>query len=569
MGKGQNQRGIGLKKSVAVTVGVAIIAGLGAPYWMGRQIERQYTGYLQQWENFDYIRVENLTYTRDWFQAQASYELTLEPEFAQAYQRFLTSQTALEFEGEPLRIVVNDWISHGPFMGALASLEGRAEASGWLFEQLVKWEEGAALSHYDARVGFDRVVRGEWAPMEMALVAGPLLTDAGLDMRYAAEYLGGDFRFDLGSGEYRSTGRLGQARLEEPTAIHTFEGSTSSVVAAFPQGVLREITFRSDDAPMLTESRDFDQASDSRIEGQSVDIKLLFDEQGRFEHVTTHFEMQGFESEAPNLYLAMAGLDADFAASRQGESSWYGQLDLALDGVSLREQGLPGLTAQSVSYGLGVEPESETQFQLTQLAATRDLRIQGMDEPIAFHFESSYGQLPRTEYDTLWSLIYDAIDRFQLDDPEAVLPVFERMENAGEALVAGRSAFTLKPVTFSIGDADAAMTLEADLDLESFSALDQHRLLAPENRLDLNVNASALLLHKVARESLRQQYGGMISGNELEAMAKETVAEGLQPMLDLGVVRREDGDRYSLNLRLQDGRLLMNGEPGEWLLGQF
>jgi uncharacterized protein YdgA (DUF945 family) len=65
------------------------------------------------------------------------------------------------------------------------------------------------------------------------------------------------------------------------------------------------------------------------------------------------------------------------------------------------------------------------------------------------------------------------------------------------------------------------------------------------------------------------QYGGAISAKELDAMAKEVVAGSLQPMLELGVVRPEEGERYSLHLLLQDGQLLMNGEPGEWLLGQF
>nr|WP_277345611.1 DUF945 family protein [Halomonas bachuensis] len=558
-----------MKKTVAAIVGLALIAGLGAPYWMGRQIEQQYAGYLQQLEKFDYIQVEKQIYERSWFEARASYELILEPEFAQTYQQLLASNLALDLEGEPLRIAVEDLITHGPFMGALASLEGRAEASGWLFEQLIQLEEEAVLSRYDARVGFDRVVQGEWAPMEMALVAGPLLADAGLDLRYVADYQGGDFRYDPASGEYRSSNRLGQARLEEPTAIHTFEGSTSNLVASFPQGVLREVAFRADDAPMLTESRDLQQVSDSRIEGQSVEVKLLFDEQGRFEHFTTHLELEGFESEEPDLYLAMDGFNADIDASRQGGNSWYGQLGVSLDGLTLREQHSPGLTAQSANFRLGLAPESESHFQVAQLWSANDLRIQGMEEPIAFHVESSYGQLPLTEYDALWSLIYEAIDVFQLDDPNVVLPVFERMEQVGETLISGRSVFSFKPVSFSIGDARADLELEADLGFHDFGTFDERMLLAPENRLDLNVNAPAVLLHKVARESLRQQYSGMVSGNELDAMAKELVAESLQPMLELGVVRRDKEDRYSLHLLLQDGQLLMNDEPGDWLLSQF
>ncbi|MGR2738544.1 DUF945 family protein [Billgrantia sp. Q4P2] len=569
VGKGQSQRGSALKKSVAVIVGLALIAGLGAPYWMGRQIEQHYADYLQQLENFGYIQVDNLQYERDWFEARASYELVLEPELAQAYEQLIAAGMDVEFEEEPLRIFVDDRITHGPFMGALASLEGRIDGSGWLFEQLIQLEDDEAVSRYTAKIGFDQVVVGEWAPMPMTLAAGPLLSDYGLEMRYEIDYQGGEFRFDPAKGEYRSTNRMGQARLEEPTAIHTFESSTSNLVASFPQGVLREVTFASNDGPMLTESRDLEQASDSRIEGQNVEIKLLFDDQGRFEHFSAHLDMQDFESEAPDLYLTMDGLGADIVATRQGLNSWYGHLGLSLDGLAVREQHSPGFTAQSANIRLGLEPESEAHFQVAQLWSANDLRIQGMEEPIAFHVESSYGQLPRTEYDTLWSLIYEAIDSFQLDDPDALLPVFERMEHAGEALVAGRSVLSFKPASFSMGDADIELELEADLLLQDLAAFDESSLLDPENRLDLSVNASALLLHKVARESLRQQYNGMLSGNELDAMAKDVVAGSVEPMLELGVVRREEDGRYTLKLQLQDGQLLMNGEPGEWLLGQF
>lgn len=78
-----------------------------------------------------------------------------------------------------------------------------------------------------------------------------------------------------------------------------------------------------------------------------------------------------------------------------------------------------------------------------------------------------------------------------------------------------------------------------------------------------------MLLHRVSREVLRQQYNGMLSGNELDAMAKEVVAGSVEPMLEMGVVRREQDGSYTLKVQLQDGQLLVNGEPGEWLLEQF
>lgn len=569
MGKGQSRQGSFLKRLLVITVGLALVVGLGAPYWLGQQVEKKYAEYLQQLQSLGYIQVENLTYERGWFDAQASYELVLEPEFAQAYEQLIATGTGVEFEEEPLRVFVSDSITHGPFMGALASLDGRIDGSGWLFEQLIQLEESEAVSRYTARVGFDQVVTGEWAPMAMTLTAGPMLSDIGLEMRYEIDYLGGEFRYDPAGGEYRSTSRLGQARLEEPSAVHTFEGATSNLVASFPQGVLREVTFTSDDGPMLTKSRDPAQAGDSRIDGQNIEVQLDFDEQGRFERFATRFAMQGFEAEEPELFLALQGIEADFTATRQGEASWYGQLGLNLDGMTMREQHSPGFEAQSVNFRLGLEPESESHLRVAQLVAASDLRIQGMNDPIAFHVESSYGQLSREEYDTLWQLVYEAIDVFSLDDPDAVLPVFERMEQAGEALMAGRSSLTFKPVTFSMGDAGLDLELEADLALQEMSSFDESSLLAPENRLDLSVEASAMLLHRVARETLRQQYNGMISGNELDAMAKEVVAGSLEPMLELGVVRREEGERYSLAVQLRDGQLLVNGEPGEWLLGQF
>ncbi|MCE8036314.1 MULTISPECIES: DUF945 family protein [unclassified Halomonas] len=568
MGNGQKRQGSLLKRLLVISAGLVLVVGLGAPYWLGQQVEKHYADYLQQLQRFDYIQVENPVYERGWFQASASYELIIEPELAQAYEHLLDAEMGLSFEGEPLRIAVNDRITHGPFMGALATFEGRAEASGWLFEQALQLDD-EDFTRYAGRVGFDQMVEGEWEPLTVTLASGPLLNDLGVEMRYEGEYLGGEFRYDPNSGEYRSTNRLGQSRLVEPSAVHTFEGSTTDLVISFPQGVLREITLRSNDAPMLTESRDLQEVGNSRIEGQSVEIKFLFDEQGRFADLVAHFEMQGFESEAPDLYFTMDGLAADFTATRQGDSSWYGQLGLSLDGLAVREQFSPGFTAQSATVRLGLEPESEEHFQLAQLWAAEGLQIQGLEEPIAFHVESSYGQLSRTEYDTLWSLIYEAIASFQWNDPEALLPIFERMGEAGEALMAGRSVLTIKPATFSMGDADIVLALEADLLLQDIAGLDESFLLDAENRLDLSVEASAMLLHRVSREVLRQQYNGMLSGNELDAMAKEVVAGSVEPMLEMGVVRREQDGSYTLKVQLQDGQLLVNGEPGEWLLEQF
>lgn len=569
MGNGQKRQGSFLKRLLVIGAGPVLVVGLGVPYWLGQQVEKHYADYLQQLQRFGYIQVENLVYERDWFQASASYELIIEPELAQAYERLLGAEMGLSFDGEPLRIVVNDRITHGPFLGALATFEGRAEASGWLFEQAIHLEEDEDFARYAGRVGFDQVVEGEWEPMAVTLASGPLLNGLGVEMRYQGEYLGGEFRYDSSSGEYRSTNRLGQSRLVEPSAVHTFEGFTTDLVISFPQGVLREIALRSDDAPMSTESRDLQEVGNSRIEGQSVEVKLLFDEQGRFADLVAHLEMQGFESEAPDLYLTMDGLAADFTATRHGDSSWYGQLGLSLDGLTVREQYSPGFTAQSATVRLGLEPESEAHFQLAQLWAAEGLQIQGLEESIAFHVESSYGKLSRTEYDTLWSLIYEAIASFQWDDPEALLPIFERMEEAGEALMAGRSVLAIKPASFSMGDADIELALEADLLLQDIAGFDDSFLLDAENRLDLSVEASAMLLHRVAREVLRQQYNGMLSGNELDAMAKEVVAGSVEPMLEMGVVRREQDGSYTLKVRLQDGQLLVNGEPGEWLLEQF
>lgn len=569
MGKGQHRRGSVLKRTVVIIAGLALIVGLGAPYWVGQQVEQKYADYLQQLQRFGYIEVENLSYERGWLEANATYELVLEPEFAQLYTGLLGTAMEQEFEGDPLRIRVDDQIAHGPFIGAFASIEGQADASGWLFDQLVQMELDGSLSHYDARVGFDQVVVGEWAPMQMVLTAGPLLSDAGLDLRYDLDYLGGEFSYDPALGEYRSSNRMGQARLEEPTAIHTFEGSTAEFVASFPEGVLRDVTFTSQEGPIVTESHDGGQFGDSRIDGQSVEAQLQFDEEGRFEGFTSRFALQGFEAEEPELLLSMQEIVADITATRQGESSWYGQLDFNLDGLALHELDELGFEAQNMNFGLGLEPESESHFQVVQRLAANDLNIHGMEGPIAFHLESSYGQLPRAQYDTLWDLIHEAVGQFSWDDPDRLLPVFERMEHVVEELIAGRSTLSFKPVRFSMGDADIEMELEADLRLQDLVAFEEDRLLAPENSLYLNVNASAQLLNKMMRESLRQQYAGMIGDDELDAMAMAMAADALGPMLELGVVIREEDERYSLEAQLSDGQLLLNGEPGEWLLEQF
>ncbi|PAU77336.1 DUF945 family protein [Halomonas salipaludis] len=569
MGKEQQRRGSVFKRSVVIILGLVLIVGLAAPYWLGQRIEQKYADYLQQLQRFGYIEVENLVYERGWLEANAAYELVLEPEFAQFYTGLLSTAVGQEFEGEPLRIHVDDQITHGPFIGAFASIEGRADASGWLFDQLVQMEVDGSISRYDARVGFDQVVVGEWAPMQMVLTAGPLLSDAGLDLRYDLDYQGGDFRYDPSLGEYRSSNRMGPARLEEPSATHTFEGSTAEFVASFPEGVLRDVMFSSQDGPIVTESRDVEWVGDSRIDAQSVDIQLQFDEQGRFEGFTTRYALQGFEAEEPELFLTMQDMGAEITASRQDETSWYGQLDVSLEGLTLRELDSPSFEVQDMHYRLGLEPESAAHFRVAQLLAASGLRIQGVNDPIALHVESSYGQLPRAQYDTLWGLIHEAVGQFSWEDPDRLLPVFERMERVGEELLAGRSTISVKPFTFSMGEADIDLQLEADMSLVDLAAFENDGLLAPESRLDLSVNASERLLHKMFRESLRQQLGGLRSDSELDAMAKEAVADSLEAMLELGVVRREEDERYSLEAQLRDGQLLLNGEPGEWLLEQF
>ncbi|MDT9091243.1 DUF945 family protein, partial [Escherichia coli] len=77
MGKGQSRQGSFLKRLLVITVGLALVVGLGAPYWLGQQVEKKYAEYLQQLQSLGYIQVENLTYERGWFDAQASYELVL------------------------------------------------------------------------------------------------------------------------------------------------------------------------------------------------------------------------------------------------------------------------------------------------------------------------------------------------------------------------------------------------------------------------------------------------------------------------------------------------------------
>ena len=561
-------RGRGTRIATLLVV-LVVAAGVGAPHWLGRQIEQQHAAYRQQLEGLAYLQVENAAYERGWFSARANYELILDPRLALPLAQLFADWDVPE---EPFRIGVSERITHGPFMGGLASLEGEVEMSGWLVGEVIAFEGGRPNQRYDARIGYDRVVHGEWEPMEMTVSAGPLLSDLGLNTRYVTDYRGGDFSYDPAAGEYRATHHMGPSRLEEPAAVHTFEGATSHHLMRFSSGVLRELRLQSRDSLTLSERRDVDRPLDTRIEGQTVDIGLHFDDRGRVESIVSHLGIEGFQGQKPDQYLQMDGMALEFTGSRQGEYSWYGELGLAFDGLDMREEGAPGVSLDAMRFQLGLEPESEASLELVTRLLSRELRIQGMDEPLEYQIESRLGQLQRAGYDELWRLFYQAMDEFRFDDPGAALAVLGRMAEAGMAMLGDRSTLTIKPVTLRIGDADLDMALEADIPLQDFALLGEQALFLPGNRLEFSANVSALLVHKIARESIRQQYNGLASppeGKELEAMAKELVADELASMLELGIVRREEGERYTLHLQLKDGALLLNGEPGEWLLGQF
>ncbi|WP_146218698.1 DUF945 family protein [Halomonas sp. LBP4] len=569
MGNEKGRSGGRWTRIAMLLVVLVVAAGVGAPNWLGRQIEQQHAAYLQQLEGLGYLQVENAEYERGWFSARADYELILDPRFALPLAQLFAD---LDVPQEPFRIGVSERITHGPFTGGMASLEGDVEVSGWLVGEVVAFEGGRSNQRYAARIGYDRVVHGEWEPMEMAVSAGPLLSDLGLNTRYVMDYRGGDFSFDPGSGEYRATHHMGPSRLEEPAAVHTFESSTSHHLVRFSSGVLRELRLQSRDSLTLSERRDVDQPLDTRIEDQTVDIGLHFDDQGRFESIVSRLGIEGFQGQKPDQYLQMDGMALEFTGSRQGEYSWYGELGLAFDGLEMREKGSPGVSLDAMQFQLGLEPESEASLELVTRLSSRDLRIQGMEEPLEYHVESRLGQLQRAGYDELWRLFYRAMDEFRVDDPDASLAVLERVGEAGMAMMGDRSTLAAKPVTLRIGDADLDMALEADVQLQDFALLGEQALFSPGNRLEFSADVSALLVHKVARESIRQQYNGLTSppeGKALEAMAKDLVAEELASMLELGIVRREAGDRYTIHLQLKDGELLLNGEPGEWLLGQF
>lgn len=554
---------------ITLLVVLGVVAGVGAPNWLGRQVEQQHADYLQQLAGLTYLQVEDAEYERGWFSARADYDLILDPRFALSLRELFAGMDVPE---EPFRISVSERITHGPLTGGLASLEGDAAVSGWLVEEVVAFEGDRPDYRYEARIGYDRVVQGEWEPMAVTVSAGPLLSDAGLNTRYVTDYRGGDFSYDPGSGEYRATHHLGPSRLEEPAAVHTFEGSTSHHLARFSSGVLRELRLQSRDSLTSSERRDVDRPLDTRIEGQTVDIGLHFDDQGRFESIVSRLGIEGFQGQKPDQSLQMDGMALEFTGARQGEYSWYGELGLAFDGLDMREKGSPGVSLDAMRFQLGLEPAPEASLELVTRLSSRELRIQGMDEPLQYHVESRLGQLQRAGYDELWRLFYQAMDEFRFDDPDGSLAVLERMGEAGMAMMGDRSTLTAKPVTLRIGDANLDMALEADVQLQDFATLGEQALFSPGNRLEFSADVSTLLLHKLARESIRQQYSGLTpppEGKELDALAKALVAEELASMLELGIVRREEGDRYTLHLQLADGELLLNGESGEWLLGQF
>lgn len=569
MGKG-SLRGRWPRILVALSL-LVLVAVLAIPYWMGKQTERKYAEYLRQLDGLAYLEVLNSRYERHWFSARASYDLALSSEFETLVKSLFP---AWQLPNEALLVSVSDRIQHGPFNGGMARVEGHVGFDGGLLASLVEIEAQTTGQGYRASIGYDQVLRGHWEPMHLVVTAAPEWRDMGWDARYVMDYEGGDFSYDPSTEKYHSTGHIANLQMEDPSGVRTSEDSTSEIMARFSNGTLRELHLESHDSLVHTQSRNAMKLMNSRIEGQRAFLGAYFDDDGRVERFESQFGMDNLYAEGADGGVQADGLSFVFNGLRDGEYAWLGEADIGLDALVIKEQGAPGISLNDMKITLGLEPEVDDSLTMVMGMAAQNLMIEEMDEPLAYDYQLRVGQLQRGAYDDLWRLFYQAVDEFQLEHPEVSPVVLERMREEAIALIGDRLQLSAKPVQISMGEADLNLELDASVPLDAlmvFGAGEQ-ALLMSDSQVELSADVSADLIHKMAREYLRQDYnkiGYQASGKELTALAKEMVAPDIAALSEQGIIRQEGDKRYTMHLRLEGRELMLNGEPANWLLEQL
>ncbi len=568
MAGNRRSRGGGVLILIVLLVAVA----LASPYLLGRQVERAYADFLRQLDSMDHVRVEGTHYRRGWFQSAATYEVMLDDPL-----RGLVIQT-VDAPGdvdEPIRVRVRDRIRHGPLAEgiAAAAISGVASSDGWLLDQLLVFPGAAPNQVYRARVGFDRVVRGEWEPLQLDMTSGPLLAEANWEIDYSVAYDGGAFSYDLRRGEYLGQIRLARMRFQDPGGVTVSEGSTSDFRARFQGERLREFTVETHEPLTVREDDIEDQVFTTRLMDQRTRLDLGFDHHGSMELIDLRYTLERIEAESPLHDVAATSVEMAFSGERNEGHTWFGGVALALDALHLesRDGETPGFAAGGLRGSIVFEPSTGDTVRMVTYVNARDVVAQGLSEAASLEYRFGLEELQRPAYDQLWRAVYHVVEHVIEGDPES-LPLFaDAVGQSALAMLGERPRLRVDPFHVALGDADGTLSLTVRAQPLELLMLGGQGLLQPDNELDLHGSVAPGLLRKVLRVQLRQEFeasGIEPAEEELDAMADQAVAEQLQQFVMQGVLVQE-GDRYTFRLLLDDGRLLLNGEPADWLIQRF
>ncbi|MCC5858254.1 MAG: DUF945 family protein [Ectothiorhodospiraceae bacterium] len=555
-----------------VLIVLLVAVAMASPYLFGRQVERAYADFLRQLDGLEHVRVEQTHYRRGWFESAATYEVLLDDPL----RRFVIQMADAPGDAqEPLRVRVRDQIRHGPLADgvAVAAISGTASTEGWLLDQLLVFPGAAPIQAYHARVGFDRVVQGDWKPLQLDMTSGPLLAEAGWEMDYSLTYDGGVFRYDLRRGEYVGQVRLARMRLQDPGGVTVSEGSTSDFRARFQGERLREFTVETHEPLTVREENIEDQVYTTHLRDQRTRLDLGFDHQGSMELIDLRYALERIQAESPLHDMAATSVQVEFAGKRNGDHTWFGGVTLALDALHLesRDTEMPGFTAGGLQGGVRFEPSPGDTVRMVTHVNAEDVIVQGLSEAASLEYRFGLEELQRPAYDQLWRTVYQVIEHVVDGDPES-LPFFATdMSQSALALLGERPRLRVDPLRVALGDADGTLSLTVRAQPLELLMLGAQGLLLPDNELELHGSVAPGLLRKLLRVQLRQEFetaGIEPSEEELDAMAAQAVAEQLQQFVMQGILVR-DGDRYTFRLLLDDGRLLLNGESADWLIQRF
>ncbi len=557
---------------VLVVLACVIALVLASPYWFGRQAEQGHAQYAQEIQAFPYLQVSNYRYERGYLASEARYELLLSD---MAGQLLDVLADAFELDDEPLRIHVVERLRHGPVPGgdtlfAAAAVDGELWVEGSLTTDVLRFEGDIPRQNYTANVGFDGLVQGSWGPVLLDLVSGPVLLREKWDARYRLEQLGGEFTHDLGSGRFHSTARMGTIRFEDPDGVTTSEESTTEMAGQFVNGRMGWLKLETVDPLTVIEQHNSNGMLHMELEDQRTELSVDFDSQGRLQALNGTWALGGLRAEDPEEALDGDGIAVVFNAQREGEFAWYGGLRSAMDRLAMAQNGETVLGARDLAMGLHLQPASADMFQLRFELAGEDLQSEGLD-PIGLEVQMQLGELRRAGYEDLWRLLYQLGYELRLDDPSMPPGIMMAMSQAALEMVGERPHLLVEPVRFRHGDASSELAMEARVQLMGMMMFGVPGLLQPGNELRFSADVASELVRSGVQEYLRQQAadsGSELSPEELRELADELIRSEVQPVLEQGLLRFEDG-RYRMSMELEDGRLLLNGEPADWLLDSF